>query len=163
MNMPNAVQGAQIRPRLDGLFSILVGILLMLIAYGSLLEASAIYASYTSCTPGVICYPQPVTPTMLAPLYILVGIGLVVALYSLKMILKGIYSLSAAKDESAPALPTSPASKPSEKTEAKKQEEQIPPPAVQQPGLSTKVDKCPFCGTELPAGATYCPNCFQKK
>ncbi len=165
MNMQKEVQSSGSHPRLDGVFNILIGIFLLLVAYGLLLYASAIYP--TPCGAGTlgVCTPQPYTPFVLAPLYIFIGVGSVLGLYSLKMIVKGMVSMTAPRNKPFMTPSSSPAtSTTAEKIEVRKQKAPMPTTPVQeQKVLSTKIEKCAFCSTELPLAATYCPKCFQKR
>ena len=164
MNVQKEVQSSGSHPKLDGVFSILIGIFLLLVSYGLLLYASAIYP--TPCGAGIsVCTPQPYTPFVLAPLYIFIGVGSILGLYSLKMIVKGMISMTAPVNKPFMTPSSSAAtSTNAEKIEVKKQEAPMPTtPAREQPVISTKIEKCAFCGTELPLAATYCPKCFQKR
>jgi hypothetical protein len=144
--------------RWEGLFNVLLGIFLMLVAYGVFLYASSLYQSLTSCVV-IPCTSVQFNSVFLAPLYIFIGIGFVLGLYSIKMILRGMLTLTASikvqvlseENVPQPTLPGSETTPPAP-----------PPPVQQQPVLSARIDKCSYCGTELPAGATYCPKCFQR-
>ncbi|MGI0083873.1 MAG: hypothetical protein ACREBQ_02210 [Nitrososphaerales archaeon] len=159
------------RPRLNGLFNIMIGIFLLLAGYGVLLYASIIYSSaFNSSCLGTACPSQisSFDTAVLGPLYIFIGVGVVLVIYSMKLIVFGVLSVLSpeariklqnsssteahAEEENHGGIPAKPTATPPP-----------PPPQPEESLVSTKVERCSFCGTELPSDASYCPKCFQKK
>jgi hypothetical protein len=141
-------------PRLSSGFNLLIGISLLVVGYGILLYSDALYSSMTNpCGIGVTgCVSTSVID--ISPLYIFFGAGIVVMVYSLKLIFFGVLGLM------------KPAQKALDATESvgKIAFPFTPPPQMQEKVLtSAKVARCSYCDAEIPVDATYCPNCFQKR
>lgn len=147
-------------PRLNGAFNVLLGIFLMLVSYGELLYASAIYAPCVPPAVNSLCFTIPSNSSIfLGPLYMLVGIGIILLIYSTKLIVFGFLAIVSSKNLAT--LPTPVAKKKPEEVSVVP----VPPAPSQQgtPVLSTKVERCSFCDAELAFDATYCPKCFQRR
>lgn len=159
--MPSGAKSVNSAPRLNGAFNVLLGIFLMLVSYGELLYASAIYSPCIGSTVNGVCTGIPSNSSIvLGPLYMLVGIGIILLIYSAKLIVFGFLAIAGSRNPAA--LPT-PLSVVKEKP-VDTWSVPVPPAHPQQdaPVLSTKIKKCSFCDAELPFEATYCPKCFQK-
>lgn len=155
------------RPRLQGVFNVLIGIFLMLASYGLLLYASTVFSPCNfSTVPGTCTITAPIPPVELGPLYIFIGIGIVMVVYSLKLIIFGALAVLASgsrltKTRSPPSEGFQVVEK--KEGEAEKAVPPPPPPQPNSPLISTRIEKCSFCGGELPSDATYCPKCFQRR